>query len=199
MDNNDLFNQNYQNTGNSGQGVNDLLTRDYSQPAQQNTSPLGSGQYSSNFGQDAFALRESMQSQIPIPPTPPQPVQPQYSGMQQNQYTQPDTSGQNPYTQPPFSDPGYSQVPPMQPYNYSEESDVSVGEWVLSTILMMLPCVGLILLFTWAFGSNTAKAKQNWAKAMLIMMLIGFILGIIFAVTAGVAMVNYFTRYMRYF
>ena len=197
MDNNDLFNQ---NNSNLGQGVNDLLTQGYNQPSQP-AQPNSGGLYSNNFGQDAFALRESMQNNAPIresAPVPPMPVQPQYSGAEQNPYTQQTAYSQpNSFTQPDYSNPGYSQVPPMPVYNAADEADVSVGEWVLSTILMLLPCVGVILLFTWAFGSNTAKSKQNWAKAMLIIMIVGFIISTVFVTTIGIAFVRELSRFMQ--
>ena len=49
---------------------------------------------------------------------------------------------------------------------------VTVGNWMLTILLMCIPIVNLILLFVWAFGSNTPESKANWAKASLIWMLI---------------------------
>lgn len=98
MDNNDLFNTTPPGADilnhNSQPAVNDLLTQGYTQPSSQpdpaaspftQPNPLGpsAGQYSSNFGQDAFALRESMNANAG------QSAQPQ-----QNTYTQQTTYSQ---------------------------------------------------------------------------------------------------------
>lgn len=53
---------------------------------------------------------------------------------------------------------------------------VSVGDWMLTALLMSIPVINIILLFVWAFGNNTAISKANWAKAMLIWMLISIAL-----------------------
>ncbi|MBN1892749.1 MAG: hypothetical protein JW780_08210 [Clostridiales bacterium] len=56
---------------------------------------------------------------------------------------------------------------------------VSVGEWIVTYILMAIPLVNFIMLIVWAFGSDAAPSKKNWAKAMLILMVIGIVLTII--------------------
>ena len=52
----------------------------------------------------------------------------------------------------------------------SVENTITVGEWVLTTFLMMIPCVGIIMTFVWAFGETkiSKPSKSNYAKAMLI-------------------------------
>ena len=47
-------------------------------------------------------------------------------------------------------------------------------------LILMIPLVGLIMLFVWAFGDGTHPSKKTWAQASLIMMLIGIVLAIIF-------------------
>jgi amino acid transporter len=59
---------------------------------------------------------------------------------------------------------------------------VTIGEWFITMLLMIIPLVNIILLFVWAFGSNMKISKSNWAKAQLIWMAIGFILSIIFVI-----------------
>lgn len=69
------------------------------------------------------------------------------------------------------------------------KSVVTIGDWVITMIIMMIPLVNLIMLFVWAFGSGTSESKANWAKASLIFMLIGIILSILFggAIIAAIA------------
>lgn len=51
-------------------------------------------------------------------------------------------------------------------------SPVSVGEWMITILLMALPVVNIIMLFVWAFSGNSNISKANWAKATLIWSLI---------------------------
>ena len=57
---------------------------------------------------------------------------------------------------------------------------ISVGEWVITIIIIAIPIVGFIMLFVWGFGSNTQPSKANWAKATLIMIGISIVLSFLF-------------------
>ncbi|MDR2586344.1 MAG: hypothetical protein LBC84_09070 [Prevotellaceae bacterium] len=54
------------------------------------------------------------------------------------------------------------------------EKPVSTGNWMLTFLIMAIPLVNFVMLFVWAFGSNTPPSKANWAKASLLWMLICF-------------------------
>jgi hypothetical protein len=58
----------------------------------------------------------------------------------------------------------------MEDGNYKP---VTTGNWMMTYLLMCIPLINLILLFVWAFGSNTPISKANWAKASLLWMVIG--------------------------
>jgi succinate dehydrogenase/fumarate reductase cytochrome b subunit len=60
------------------------------------------------------------------------------------------------------------------------QSVVSIGDWIITIILMAIPFINLIMLFVWAFGNGTPESKANWAKATLIFYLIGIILVVLF-------------------
>ena len=75
----------------------------------------------------------------------------------------------------------------MENANYQP---VTVGNWILTYLLMCIPFVNIVLLFVWAFGSNTPKSKANWAKASLIWMLIGLVIGILFVAMGSAAMLS---------
>ena len=47
-------------------------------------------------------------------------------------------------------------------------SPISIGNWIISLILTMIPIVNIIMLFVWAFSNGTNPTKANWAKAALI-------------------------------
>lgn len=62
---------------------------------------------------------------------------------------------------------------------------VTVGNWLLTSLLMCIPFVNIILLFVWAFGNNTPISKANWAKAALIWALISIVLYVLLFVVIG--------------
>ncbi len=59
---------------------------------------------------------------------------------------------------------------------------VSLGEWIGTIILSGIPLVGFIILLVWAFGGGAKPSKQNYARAVLIVAIIGAILGFIFSI-----------------
>ena len=90
----------------------------------------------------------------------------------------------------------YAQMPSYpQTYNAAPSrpaDEMTVGQWVLTVFLAGLGIIGLILLFVWAFGSDTPPSKKNWARAMLIWqaIAIGLIIlfyGSMFACLGGMA------------
>ncbi len=67
----------------------------------------------------------------------------------------------------------------------STSQTVSVTDWIVVFVLQMIPFVGLVMLFVWAFGSNAAPSKANFAKAALILILISMILAAVFVALFG--------------
>lgn len=49
---------------------------------------------------------------------------------------------------------------------------MSVRDWLIVTLITMIPLVGFIMLFVWAFGDSVNPNKANFAKAALIMSVI---------------------------
>ena len=56
---------------------------------------------------------------------------------------------------------------------------MSVGSYVLASILMSLPIIGLLICIFWAFISCNNLNKRNFARACLILMLIGIVLSLL--------------------
>ena len=75
---------------------------------------------------------------------------------------------------------------------------VTVGEWFITMLLMIIPLVNIILLFVWAFGSNIKMSKSNWAKAQLIWMAIGFVISILFWILFFTFFYTGITNYLKY-
>ncbi|MFJ8065808.1 hypothetical protein ACIQYS_14355 [Psychrobacillus sp. NPDC096426] len=56
--------------------------------------------------------------------------------------------------------------------------DMSVGEWLITMLIMIIPIVNIVMLFVWGFGSP--DKRRNYARASLIWMAISIVLVIIF-------------------
>lgn len=76
----------------------------------------------------------------------------------------------------------YQQPYPPQPYpqQLDLEEPVKVSEWVITWLILMIPCVNLVMMFVWAFSKTEKKSKSNFFKAYLIMM--GIILALYFVI-----------------
>lgn len=57
---------------------------------------------------------------------------------------------------------------------------MSIGDWLITFLIQIIPLVGLVMLFVWAFGGDTHPSKKTWAQASLLWMVIMIILAIIF-------------------
>lgn len=77
----------------------------------------------------------------------------------------------------------------VPPRGYEDQAPVvSIGDWVLTILILALPLINIIMLFVWAFGGGTNKTKANFAKANLIWMVIAIVLFIsMFSTIVGVA------------
>lgn len=130
------------------------------------------------------------------------------NGYYQSTYIQGDNS-QNTYTNPnpnpnanPNANPGYQYnpynngyQPAYQPMQTDLEEPVSMGEWLITLLIMIVPCVNIIMVFVWAFSSDTKKSKSNYFKAALIFAAIYIVVCLLFAVVLGNALAAEFMRY----
>lgn len=64
---------------------------------------------------------------------------------------------------------------------------MSVKDWVITLLIMIIPIVNIVFLIIWAFGNDNAlnPSKRNWAKAQLIFMVIGIIISILSFIVIG--------------
>jgi hypothetical protein len=60
---------------------------------------------------------------------------------------------------------------------------MTVGNWIVSMLLLIIPFVNIILLIVWAASSSENPNRKNWAIATLIFIAISFVLGMILSVT----------------
>jgi len=59
---------------------------------------------------------------------------------------------------------------------------MSVGDWVKTLLLLMIPLANIILMFVWAFGENVNISKKNFFKAQLIISGVGLGISVLFSV-----------------
>ncbi len=69
---------------------------------------------------------------------------------------------------------------------------VKMGEWLVSLLLMLIPCVNIVLMFVWAFSDKEKKSKSNFFKAFLIYNAIQVVLGIIWFISYGFMLAELF-------
>ena len=84
-------------------------------------------------------------------------------------------------TRPPLletqAQPACKDMPPAPGSRYEP---ITTKGFIGIMFLMLIPLVNLLLLLVWAFGGCRKVNKQNFAKAMLVWMLIGIGLSIVF-------------------
>lgn len=80
--------------------------------------------------------------------------------------------------------------PVINSNNETTEKPISFGNWMGSMLLMFIPIIGffiyLVMMFVWAFGSDTPQSKKNWARASLVVMIICLVL-FLFIISSAVA------------
>ena len=59
---------------------------------------------------------------------------------------------------------------------------VSIKEWLLTNLILMIPLVNIVMMLVWAFGSNTNPNKANYFKATLILFAIVMVIYLVLAV-----------------
>lgn len=106
----------------------------------------------------------------------------------QDQYQQPDGArdryrqqgGQNYYQ-------GY-QAPPETPHVPEDELPMTMGQWLLTLIIVFIPvcCVGFIMTLVWAFGNGNVN-RRNFCRALLIVDAIGLLLVILYIIILAAA------------
>lgn len=85
---------------------------------------------------------------------------------------------QPPYPQAPYQQPAYPQYAP------DRTAPMTLGNWICTMLLMIIPIANLVLLIVWAASSKTNISKQNWARSALIFMGVAVLIGIIIGLCA---------------
>lgn len=94
------------------------------------------------------------------------------------------------------------QKPPENPstpgFGYQQHQEVSpvisVKEWMIMTLIMIIPIVNIVMMFVWAFGEGN-PTKKNYYKAALIwaaiVIVIYIIIFVVFIAAAASSVANF--------
>jgi hypothetical protein len=114
--------------------------------------------------------------------------EPQSQPQSQSQ-TQPETQPQQQQQYQPYSpqQPYQPPQPQPQPQYYTPQSypPMTLKDWIVTMLLMLIPIANLILPFMWAFGSDVNPSKKTYFQAMLIMALVGIVFWIVIVIFFG--------------
>ncbi|MFG0213611.1 hypothetical protein ACFU8X_10940 [Brevibacillus porteri] len=69
------------------------------------------------------------------------------------------------------------------------EKVMTMKDWIIVSLFMMIPIANIVLLFVWAFGSDGNLNRKNWAKASLLLMAI--LMGLYFVVGTIIAFITF--------
>lgn len=79
---------------------------------------------------------------------------------------------------------------PYQPKPAGYEKPMSLGQWLITLIVLAIPCINIIMLFVWGFGSETQTTKKNFCRATLIFTAIGIVLYFILVGTIAAQLIG---------
>lgn len=66
---------------------------------------------------------------------------------------------------------------------------VRISEWFVTLLILSIPVIGVVMLFVWSFSDSTNPNKKNWARAVLLWILVAFIAAFLISLT-GMFMSN---------
>ena len=79
------------------------------------------------------------------------------------------------------------------PYATTDEV-ISTAGWIGYMLLPIIPILGIVLYFVWAFSTGGNLNRRNYCRAVLILMAVSIVLSIIFSV----AFYAFFERYINW-
>lgn len=67
----------------------------------------------------------------------------------------------------------------------NETSPMDLKDWVLTLVVLMIPCVGIVMYFVWAFGDKGNINRRNFCRAQLIIFGVLLVIYLIFFLLFG--------------
>lgn len=65
-------------------------------------------------------------------------------------------------------------------HQFESATVVSLGEWLVTMLIMIVPILNIVMLIVWASDRNINPNKANWSKAVLIIIGIQIVLMMFF-------------------
>lgn len=120
----------------------------------------------------------------------PQNVQPNEEQVQQSapQQEQQNTEYQYSYGNSQYQQYNYNANDNPDNGKQEDTSVMSMGDWLITVLLLLIPCVGIIVYFVWAFGKNGNVNRRNFCRAYLIYWAITTVIALVLGVIFGAAM-----------
>lgn len=122
-------------------------------------------------------------------------------GNSENTTQQSENSSNNySYGEPSYQSDSYNYGGNQEP-NYYEQQDndvLSMGDWLIMLLALLIPCAGIILYFVWAFRKNENANRRNFCRAYLIYWAITTVLSIIALIVIVGVVVSGFGSYYYY-
>ena len=81
-----------------------------------------------------------------------------------------------PHYQENESDRIESANPVFQPRIRPQEQVMSVKDWLITGLLLLIPIANIVLIIVWASSNTGNRNRRNWARASLILMAISIVL-----------------------
>ncbi len=79
------------------------------------------------------------------------------------------------------------QLEPPPLYPKQQYRPVSLGEWILTWIVLTIPVVNLVMACIWAFSDTTQPSKKTFCQATLIVWAAAAVLGgVLFAALVAI-------------
>lgn len=79
----------------------------------------------------------------------------------------------------------WQNQPYQNPDSGLDQSPMTIGEWVLTLLALMIPIAGIILYFVWAFSKHGNLNRRNFCRAQLIIMAVVGALYVLLVVVIG--------------
>ena len=99
-----------------------------------------------------------------------------------------DNPPQHPYGAPVPPQDGYRRTPQYTPIDPTVPERLSVLDYFVMFIVTNIPIVGLILALFWGFSSTTGVNRKNFARAILIMRVIQYVLTLLYVLIVVLVM-----------
>ena len=130
----------------------------------------------------------------------PMPVQPAPQARPVQPAPQPEPARYAPSQPAPQVQTYQQPIPQAQPYQQpvamKNEKVLPIWKYIGMMLLTGIPILGFIMILVWSFGSSFNKNTRNYARAILILGIIGFVLAIVTLIVNWAA-IQYFMDYFN--